>query len=72
MDNDAPTKSPPGTADRDVAVAIEEVAERIFVVRGRRVMVDVDLATLYGVRPNASTSRSTEPGDRFPETLCFS
>ena len=38
-------------------VPVEIIERRIFVLRSRRVMLDRDLAELYGVEPSASTSR---------------
>ncbi len=73
MDNDAPTRrSPaPDAPVSDVPVAVEEVATRIFLVRGRRVMVDADLATLYGVRPKRLNEQVKRNQARFPEDFSF-
>ena len=52
-------------------VAIEAITSRILVLRGQRVMLDADLATLYGVqtrRLNEQVRRNTE---RFPEDFVF-
>lgn len=48
-----------------------EVESRIFTIRGMQVMLDKDLAELYGVntmRLNEQVRRNTE---RFPESFCF-
>jgi len=53
------------------AVAIESVAQRILVLRGQKVMVDADLAELYGVdtkRLNEQVKRNIE---RFPSDFMF-
>jgi hypothetical protein len=52
-------------------IAAESVAARIFVVRGVRVLLDADLAAMYGVatmRFNEAVKRNV---DRFPEDFCF-
>jgi hypothetical protein len=33
----------------EIVVHAQEVAKKIFLVRGRRVMIDSDLAAMYGV-----------------------
>ena len=53
------------------AIAAELIERRIHVVRGLRVMLDSDLATLYGVpthRLNEQVSRNRE---RFPDDFAF-
>jgi hypothetical protein len=48
-----------------------EIESRIFTIRGMQVMLDKDLAELYGVntmRLNEQVRRNIE---RFPETFCF-
>jgi hypothetical protein len=52
-------------------VPLERVVSRIFLVRGQKVMLDADLAKLYGVptrRLNEQVRRNT---DRFPEDFAF-
>ncbi len=52
-------------------VAIEIITEKIFEIRGQKVMVDVDLANLYGVptkRLNEAVKRNIQ---RFPPDLMF-
>jgi hypothetical protein len=56
---------------RSVAVGIEQVADRIVVVRGRRVLLDRDLAAVYGVvlkRLNEQVKRNEA---RFPDDFMF-
>ena len=48
----------------------ERIERSIFFVRGHKVMLDRDLAALYGVTTfnlNKAVKRNT---DRFPEDLC--
>ena len=50
---------------------IEEIRNRIYTIRGRQVMLDKDLAKLYGVevkRLNEAVKRNIE---RFPEDFMF-
>ena len=49
----------------------ENIARRIYLIRGRRVMLDSDLAAIYGV-PTKILNRAVKrnPG-RFPEDFMF-
>jgi hypothetical protein len=52
-------------------VTLDKIQQRIHVVRGQRVMLDFDLAQLYGVttaRLNEQVSRNRE---RFPEDFAY-
>jgi len=52
-------------------VSIELIEKRIFFIRGHKVMLDTDLAELYGVETfnlNKAVKRNI---DRFPQILCF-
>ncbi|OGS36578.1 MAG: hypothetical protein A2293_10690 [Elusimicrobia bacterium RIFOXYB2_FULL_49_7] len=52
-------------------VPVETITEKIFEIRGPKVMVDADLAVLYGVptkRLNEAVKRNIK---RFPEDLMF-
>src|SRR5689334_5612563 len=54
-----------------VAVSVRLIEQRIYLIRGQKVMIDVDLAALYGVttkRLNESVSRNNK---RFPEDFMF-
>ena len=53
------------------SVSIESISERILLIRGVRVMVDVDLAAVYGVptkRLNEQVKRNLR---RFPADFMF-
>ncbi len=55
----------------DISINIENIRERIYFIRGRKVMIDRDLAVLYGVetmRLNEAVKRNV---DRFPEDFMF-
>lgn len=51
--------------------AIEAVAGRILVIRGKRVMLDRDLAQLYGVKTIALRQQVKRNKERFPEDFMF-
>ena len=56
---------------RTTAVAAEHIERRILTVRGQRVMLDSDLAEMYGVptsRLNEAVERNRE---RFPRDFAF-
>jgi hypothetical protein len=60
--------TPQGTT---VAVAIEGIERRIVVVRGRRVMLDSDLADLYEVGTKVLVQAMKRNASRFPEDFAF-
>ena len=43
----------------------------IYTVRGEQVMLDSDLAKLYGVETRTLNQAVTRNPDRFPERFCF-
>jgi hypothetical protein len=45
---------------------LESVAQRIFVIRGLRVILDADLARLYGVTPKRFNEQVRRNHKRFP------
>src|SRR5690606_27891622 len=62
--------------ERTAAVATEtalipEVEDSIRQIRGARVMVDADLAALYGVETRALTQAVRRNLDRFPDDFMF-
>ena len=73
MDDDALASRShvPAGAEAASQSVVTEVADRIVVVRGRRVMLDTDLATLYGVRPKRLNEQVKRNGDRFPPDFMF-
>lgn len=57
--------------NRDQLVVVDSIESLIKVIRGQQVMLDRDLATLYGVetkRLNEQVKRNTK---RFPEDFMF-
>jgi hypothetical protein len=49
----------------------ERVETRILTIRGHRVMIDADLAELYGVPTKALNQAVKRNADRFPEDFMF-
>ena len=58
----------PGSRLRLVPPAIED---RIYLIRGERVMLDTDLATLYGVSPKRLNEQVKRNRRRFPRDFMF-
>lgn len=52
-------------------VPAERIANAILIVRGHRVMVDVDLASLYGVPTKVLLQAVRRNAERFPEDFMF-
>ena len=49
----------------------EEIARRIIVLRGQRVILDADLAALYGVPTKRLNEQVKRNARRFPDDFCF-
>ena len=58
-------------SDDLAVVPYEAIEERIVIVRGRRVMLDRDLALLYGVETRALNQAVKRNRERFPEDFMF-
>lgn len=52
-------------------VSIEEIQKRIFTLRGTQVMLDEDLAKLYGVETKRLNEQVKRNIERFPESFMF-
>ena len=53
------------------APALDAIAKRIFEIRGQRVMLDSDLAVLYGVETKYLVKATKRNIERFPEDFMF-
>jgi hypothetical protein len=53
------------------SVLVEQIAPRILSIRGQRVMVDADLARLYGVTTKRLNEQVKRNLDRFPADFMF-
>ncbi len=49
----------------------ERIARAILILRGQRVILDSDLATLYGVKTKALNQAVTRNIERFPSDFMF-
>lgn len=52
-------------------IPVEIIANKIFVVRGKKVMLDRDLAKLYGVETKVLNQSVKRNKDRFPDDFMF-
>ncbi len=52
-------------------IPLEAIERRILLVRGVRVMLDADLASLYGVRTKRLNEQVKRNRDRFPADFMF-
>jgi len=53
-------------------VPVEMIEKRIYLIRGQKVMLDRDLAELYGVETRALNQAVRRNSDRFPADFMFS
>jgi hypothetical protein len=63
--------APDPTGGRHALVTVERIEGRIFTTRGCRVMVDSDLAELYGVPVKRLNEQVRRNADRFPPDFAF-
>ena len=52
-------------------ISIEKIEKAIYLIRGEKVMLDRDLATLYGVGTHVLKQSVRRNKDRFPEDFMF-
>ena len=53
------------------SVSVQLIERRIYLIRGHKVMIDVDLAELYGVPTKRLNERVRRNSKRFPEDFMF-
>jgi len=58
-------------ADSDQIIPVELIERRIYMIRGQKVMLDSDLAELYGVETKVLNQAVSRNKDRFPERYAF-
>ncbi|MDE2137137.1 MAG: ORF6N domain-containing protein [Gammaproteobacteria bacterium] len=58
-------------ARRAPLVPVEHIAQSIFVLRGQRILLDVELARLYGVPTKALNQAVKRNLERFPDDFVF-
>ena len=54
-----------------LSVSVQLIERRIYLIRGQKVMLDFDLAELYGVPTKRLNERVTRNKKRFPEDFMF-
>src|SRR6266852_1955304 len=54
-----------------LAVSVQLIERRIYLIRGHKVMIDVDLAELYGVPTKRLNQQVQRNSKRFPEDFMF-
>lgn len=64
----SPSSSPPALPDSDL---FDNLRARIHTIRGMQVMLDEDLAELYGVGIKQLNQQVKRNQERFPEAFCF-
>ena len=56
---------------KTIPIPVERIKSRILLLRRQRVLIDSDLATLYGVPTKALNQAVKRNPDRFPEDFVF-
>ena len=51
---------------------IEKISSRVLSIRNQKVLIDADLAALYGVETKRLNEQVKRNIERFPQGLCFS
>jgi hypothetical protein len=64
--------SPAEKNTQQIVVPIERISQQILVFRGKRVMLDEDLAIIYGVSTKRLNEQVRRNLNRFPEDFMFS
>ena len=54
-----------------LAASVQLIEQRIYLIRGQKVMIDFDLAELYGVPTKRLNERISRNKKRFPEDFMF-
>ena len=55
----------------DSLISVDDITSRILLIRGQRVMLDVDLAELYGTTTGALNQAVKRNVDRFPPDFMY-
>lgn len=59
------------TTKSSILLPVDAIAKRIALIRGKRVILDADLAELYGVSTSAFNQAVKRNLERFPEDFMF-
>ena len=57
--------------DKQAIIPVERIEHAILLIRGQRVMLDADLARLYGVSTKRLNEQVKRNRDRLPEDFMF-
>lgn len=55
----------------DAIIPVERIQKAIYLIRGQKIMLDRDLASLYGVETRVLNQAVKRNRDRFPEDFMF-
>ena len=55
----------------ELIIPVERIENRILLIRNKRVMIDVDLAELFGVSTKRLNEQVKRNGGRFPDDFMF-
>ena len=58
-------------AGNNLIASVAQIESRIFLIRGQKVMLDADLAELYGVETKRLNEQVRRNSERFPEDFMF-
>lgn len=61
----------PKKAIQKSAIPVETITSKIYLIRGHKVMLDRDLADLYGVQTRVLKQAVRRNNDRFPSDFMF-
>jgi hypothetical protein len=59
------------TVEMQEIVTIDAIQQKILLIRGQRIMIDADLASLYGVTTKRLNEQVKRNRKRFPEDFMF-
>ena len=57
--------------NKALIASVEQIESQIFLIRGQKVMLDANLAELYGVETGALNRAVKRNTERFPEDFMF-
>jgi hypothetical protein len=57
--------------DKTLIASVAQIESKIFLIRGQKVMLDADLAELYGVETKRLNEQMRRNIERFPEDFMF-
>jgi hypothetical protein len=57
--------------NKALIASVEQIESQIFLIRGQKVMLDADLAELYGVETKRFNEQVRRNSERFPEDFMF-